>query len=129
MIINVHPTYTRALVPAIPYPTSPLTTPSTTWIAWHIPSTGVLTPTTSLTTEEEAEEIEEADSKLDCDEGDSWGDLASRDTILISELRPEDYASAVSWLQGMGITIIQDNLPYSTPTATMALDIPPHSLW
>jgi hypothetical protein len=77
---------------------------------------------------EEAEEADDIYSELDSDDGDGCGDLAARDTILISELKPEEYTRVVSRLQEMGIAIVQDNLLYCTPTAMMAMDIPAHEV-
>lgn len=81
-----------------------------------------------ISDEEEAEELEEYDNESDSDDGDGHGDLASRDTVLISEIRPEEYAGAVSRLQALGVAMVQDDLPYSTPMATMALNIPAHEV-
>jgi hypothetical protein len=54
-----------------------------------------------INNEEEAEELEEVDSKSDGDEGDGQGDLAHRDTILISKLKPKEYANTVSQLPAL----------------------------
>lgn len=77
---------------------------------------------------EEAEEADDIYSESDSDNGDGHGNLATWDTILISELKPNKYARAVSRLQGLGIAIVQDDLPYCMPTAMLAMDIPTHEV-
>jgi len=78
--------------------------------------------------EEEVEGAEELLSNSDNEEHIGHHNLANRDTILITELRPEEYTNAVANLQGIGVAIVQDNLPYSMPMATMVLDIPTHEV-
>jgi hypothetical protein len=81
--------------------------------------------------EEEEEEVEDVEELLsDSDNEDHVGrhDLANRDTILITELRPEEYTNTVMNLQGIRVAMVQDDLPYSTPMATMALNIPTHKV-
>ncbi|ELR20018.1 uncharacterized protein ACA1_113630 [Acanthamoeba castellanii str. Neff] len=81
-----------------------------------------------ISNKEEAEDIEEFSGNSDNDNRDGHDNLADRDTILISELCPEEYTDAVSRLQAIGIAVVQDDLPYSMPMATMALDIPAHEV-
>jgi hypothetical protein len=84
-----------------------------------------LSPGCRTIDDEEAEEADLSDIESD-DEADS--SLVGRRTILVSGLRPEEYLSTLTKLQGLGLLIVADKAPFCSVTGVMGLDIPPSEL-
>lgn len=84
-------------------------------------------PHHKVTSNEEEDEIVDSNKSLSKPEEDSDTDttsLTGHYTIIISELKPEDYTTALSHLQGLSLPIVADRAPFCSVTGTMGLDIP-----